>query len=152
MRALTYMDMLAVYYNNSKHVDRVCRPRAMADSKRRARVSMELEPAHRMADYAGHSMDNHYMDHSRRRKDRKDRKGHSRRQCSIRRRNEGVRRHQHKSQRLQRNACACCSLPWSCWRTAAETRPGSRWASESTCNRDVLGKPPLGTCLAGHSV
>ncbi|EDV99181.1 GH13171 [Drosophila grimshawi] len=68
------MDRLEGYSNNSKPVDRVCHPRAVADNRRLVLVSTGLAKVHRMADCADHSRANDWdnnlrMDHIRLRMD-----------------------------------------------------------------------------------
>lgn len=161
------MDMLAGYYNNSKLLDRVCRLRVAADSIRPAPANRVLAPGHRRADCAGHSMDNHYMDHhthhgmghSRRRKDRIRHRDHSRRHMdhihnrrrrSNRRRIGTDRRHRHKWRQWLHIAFACYSRPSSCSRISAGTMPGRTMETGSTCSRVCPGMPRAGICPAGR--
>lgn len=163
----TYMDMLAGYYNNSKPLDRVCRLLVAADSIRPAPVNRVLAPGHHRADCAGHSMDNHYMDHNThhgmdhiRRMDRIRHRDHNRlrrkdhihnrRRRSNRRRSEPDRRHRHRWQQWRHSACACYSHPSSCWRISAGTMPDRTMGRGSTCSQACPGMPHVGIYPAGR--
>lgn len=154
---LTYMDTLGGCYSNSRHADRGYRPRAAGARTCPAPGSTEWETELRTADCGGHSKVFHYRVRSRGHSIRKGRSQgrsqgriHIRRRRSIRRQRGRRTQHRRTQLRWQRNASACCSRPWSCWRSAAGRRPVRRRGRGSTGTPACPGRRIADTCPAAH--